>query len=76
MANAFLSETDTGVGTALASIYTCPSGAETTIIGLSIANIHTSQIKVSVQLAGAGRTTGAVDNVFLVKLHMLRSNAV
>ncbi len=68
MANAFLSETDTGVGTALASIYTCPSGAETTIIGLSIANIHTSQIKVSVQLAGAGRTTGAVDNVFLVKL--------
>ena len=68
MANSFLSETDTGVGTALASIYTCPSGAETTIIGLSIANIHTSQIKVSVQLAGAGRTTGAVDNVFLVKL--------
>ena len=68
MANSFLSETDTGVGTALASIYTCPSSTETTIIGLSIANIHTAQIKVSVQFAGAGRSTGAANNVYLVKL--------
>ena len=35
MANSFLSETDTGVGTALASIYTCPSSTETTIVPMS-----------------------------------------
>jgi len=68
MANAFLSETDTGVGTGLTTIFSCPSSTETTIIGLSIANIHTAQIKVSVQFAGAGRSSGAVDNVFLIKL--------
>jgi len=67
MANAFLSETDTAVGTGAATIYTCPSSTETTIIGLSIANIVTSQIAVDVQLDGSGRTSGAVDSVYLVK---------
>lgn len=67
MANAFLSETDTAVGTAAASIYTCPASTETTVIGLSIANIVTSQITVDVQLDGSGRTSGAVDSVYLVK---------
>ena len=36
MANAFLSETDTAVGTGAATIYTCPSSTETTVIGLSV----------------------------------------
>ena len=67
MANAFLSETDTAVGTGAAPIYTCPSSTETTVIGMSIANIVTSQITVSVKLNGSGRTSGAVDNVHLVK---------
>ena len=67
MANAFLSETDTAVGTANSVIYTCPASTETTIIGLSVANIVTSQITVSVKLNGSARTSGAVDNVFLVK---------
>ena len=67
MANAFLSETDTAVGTGAATIYTCPSSTETTVIGMSIANIVTSQITVSVKLNGSGRTSGAVDNVHLVK---------
>ena len=62
MANAFLSETDTAVGTSAATIYTCPASTETTVIGLSIANIVSSQILVSVKLNGAGRTSGAVDN--------------
>ena len=66
MANAFLSETDTAIGTSAATIYTCPSSTETTI-GLSIANIVTSQVAVDVKLNGAGRTSGAVDNVHLVK---------
>ena len=67
MANAFLSETDTAVGTSPSTIYTCPASTETTIIGLSVANIVTSQITVSVKLNGAGRTSGAVDNVYMVK---------
>ena len=67
MANAFLSETDTGVGTSLASIYTVPASTETTIIGLSISNIVSSQIVVDVQLDGSGRTSGAVDSVYLIK---------
>tara|TARA_Y100001938_G_C7999542_1_gene383932 strand:- start:405 stop:749 length:345 start_codon:yes stop_codon:yes gene_type:complete len=67
MANAFLSETDTAVGTGAATIYTCPSSTETTVIGMSIANIVTSQITVSVKLNGSGRSSGAVDNVHLVK---------
>ena len=35
MANAFLSETDTGIGTSPATILTCGASTETTIIGLS-----------------------------------------
>ena len=42
MANAFKLKTDTGVGTGAATIYTCPSSTETTIIGLSVANITSS----------------------------------
>lgn len=67
MANSFLSETDTAVGTSAATIYTCPASTETTIIGLSVANIVTSQILIDVQLDGSGRTSGAVDSVYLIK---------
>lgn len=67
MANSFLSETDTAVGTSPASIYTCPSSTETTIIGLSIANIVTSQILIDVILDASGRTSGAEDSVYLIK---------
>jgi len=67
MANAFLCETDTAVGTSPATIYTCPADTETTIIGLSISNIVTSQILVDVQLDASTRTSGAEDSVYLVK---------
>jgi len=67
MANSFLSETDTAVGTSAATIYTCPASTETTIIGLSVANIVTSQILIDVILDASGRTSGAEDSVFLVK---------
>ena len=40
MANAFLSETDTAVSTSAATIYTCPASTETTVIGLSVANVR------------------------------------
>jgi hypothetical protein len=67
MANAFKSETDTGVGTSPASIYTCPSSTETTIIGLTCANIITSQIEIDVQLDASGRTSGAADSVYIIR---------
>lgn len=67
MANSFLSETDTAVGTVSATIYTCPASTETTIIGLSVANIVSSQILIDVILDASGRTSGAEDSVFLVK---------
>ena len=67
MANAFLSETDTGIGTSPATILTCGASTETTIIGLSISNIITSQITVDVQLDASGRTSGAEDSVYIVK---------
>ena len=67
MANSFLSETDTGVGTSPASIYTCPASTETTIIGLSISNIVTSQILIDVVLDASARTSGAEDSVYLIK---------
>jgi hypothetical protein len=67
MANAFLSETDTGIGTSVATVFTCPSSTESTIIGLSVANIVTSQILVDVQLDASNRTSGSEDSVYLVK---------
>ena len=67
MANAFLSETDTAIGTSAASVLTCGASTETTVIGMSIANIVTSQITVDVQLDASGRTSGAEDSVYLVK---------
>ena len=67
MANSFLSETDTAIGTSAASVLTCGASTETTVIGMSIANIVTSQITVDVQLDASGRTSGAEDSVYLVK---------
>jgi hypothetical protein len=67
MANSFLSETDTGVGTSPASIFTCPAATETTIIGLSVSNIVTSQILIDVILDASARTSGAEDSVYLIK---------
>lgn len=67
MANSFLSETDTAIGTSAATVFTCPSATEVTVIGLSVANIVSSQIAVDVVLDASGRTSGAEDSVYLVK---------
>lgn len=67
MANTFLSETQSAVGIVSSTILTCPASTQTTIIGLSVANRVTSQIKVSVQLEAHLRTSGTEDNVYLVK---------
>tara|TARA_B000000565_G_C23694637_1_gene343316 strand:- start:352 stop:681 length:330 start_codon:yes stop_codon:yes gene_type:complete len=62
MANAFKLVTDTGVGTSPATVYTCPSATETTIIGLNLANIVSSGVQVSVQLENNDG-----DNIYLIK---------
>ena len=62
MANNFKLATDTAVGTSPATVYTCPASTETTIIGLTVANIVTSQIEVSVQV-----TNNDGDNVYIIK---------
>lgn len=62
MANSFKTVTDTAVGTSPATIYTCPSATETTIIGLNVANILSVSITVDVQLENNDG-----DNVYIVK---------
>lgn len=65
MANAFKTKTFDGSSTAAATdmtIYTCPASTETTIIGLTIANIASSQITVDVKLENNDG-----DDVFLIK---------
>ena len=67
MANSFKSKTDTAIGTSAATLYTCPAATETTIIGLTVANIVTSQIVIDVQLDASARTSGAEDSVYIIK---------
>ena len=62
MANAFKLVTATAVGTSAATIHTGASSTETTIIGLTIANIVTSQIEVDVQIENNDG-----DNIYLIK---------
>ena len=44
------------------TIYTCPASTQTTIIGMSIANIASSQITVDVKLENNDG-----DNIFIIK---------
>ena len=67
MANSFKSETDKEIGTSTATVFTCASSTETTVIGLSVANRVSSQILIDVELDASSRTSGAEDKVFLVK---------
>lgn len=65
MANTFKVKTFDGSATAASTamtIYTCPSATATTVIGLTVANIATSQILVDVTLENNDG-----DNVYLVK---------
>lgn len=63
MPNNFYVKTEAGVGSTLQQVasYTPGAGVETTIIGLTIANVETSQILVDVKLVTSG------DDVYLVK---------
>ena len=50
---AFNNYTSTGVGTSPTTVHTIASGQEAVVIGLNVANVTTSQIKIDVQIAGA-----------------------
>ena len=76
MANAFKLKTfsatygPSGSGTTAntdMTIYTGKSGTETTIIGMSIANIATTQITVDVKIESDTSDTEVNKNVFLIK---------
>ena len=61
MANTFKSFASKNVGTSAATVYTCPSATQTTLIGLSMANTSTSPITTDAYV-----TRSAV-NYYLVK---------
>lgn len=50
MANNFKSNLSKNVGTSPATIYTCPSSTQTTLIGLSVANTSASPITTDVYI--------------------------
>lgn len=59
--NTFKSYANKNVGTSAATVYTCPSATQTTLIGLSMANTSTSPITTDAYV-----TRSAV-NYYLVK---------
>lgn len=62
MANSFKLITSTSVGTSPATVYTCPSATQTTVIGLSLANILGTSLTASVQIENNDG-----DNIYLIK---------
>ena len=70
MANTFKLKTFDGSSTAAntdMTIYTCPASTSTTVIGMTIANLTSSQITVDVKLESDTADTETNSNVFLLK---------
>lgn len=61
MANAFKNVTESTIATSLTDVITAGSG-ETTVIGMTIANTHTAQVTVDIQLVPASG-----DTVYIIK---------
>tara|TARA_B110000908_G_scaffold12402_1_gene14394 strand:- start:10907 stop:11215 length:309 start_codon:yes stop_codon:yes gene_type:complete len=59
MANTFKNYTDTAVGTSPSTSYTVAASTTAVMIGMTVANITTSQITVDVQCAGVYLVKGA-----------------
>lgn len=49
---AFNNQTSAAVGTSEVTVYTVPSGKEDVLVGVNLANLVTSQIAVTVKVAG------------------------
>lgn len=54
MANNFKNQFSKSVGTSAATIYTCPSATQTTVIGMTVANTTSSTITVDVYITSGG----------------------
>ena len=68
MANTFLSETAVNIGTSEATVFTCPSNTQSTVIGLSLTNVSAQDpIYVTAYLDATNRTSGAEDKATLIK---------
>jgi hypothetical protein len=61
MSNTFKNFKSKNVGTSAATVYTCPSATQTTVIGLSVANTSASPITTDVYI-----TSSSVD-YYLIK---------
>lgn len=62
MANTFKSFLNKNVGTSAATVYTCPSATQTTIIGLSVANTTTSPITCDAYITRSSVDYYLIDN--------------
>ena len=63
MANTFKNAVSSAIGTSQTSVYTVPSATTATVIGLTVANIHSSDITVDVVITD----TSASASVHIVK---------
>lgn len=54
MPNTFKNSFSKSVGTSAATVYTCPSATQTTVIGLSIANTTTGTISADAYITSGG----------------------
>ena len=79
MANTFKLKTKVGgsVGANTdMTIYTCPSSTQTTIIGMSIANIASSQITVDVKIESDTSDIETNANVFVITTRLRHSGTL
>ena len=67
MASSFKNYYTNSIGTANQSIFTGPGGAQTTVIGLSLSNIYTQPIDVSLFLSVSGANTYIVKDATVPK---------
>jgi hypothetical protein len=63
MASTFKSAAVANVGIAGATLYTAPALTTTTVIGLSVCNVHTAGIDIKVTLVKGGTTAHLLKNV-------------
>jgi hypothetical protein len=63
MASTFKSAVAANIGTTATTLYTAPAATTTTVIGLSICNVHTSGVVARVTLVKGGTTAHLIKNV-------------
>ena len=57
MANTFKSFGTVGSGTSATAVYTAPAGTTSTVIGMTLSNIHTGGVTASIVLVKSGGST-------------------